>query len=641
MIAATMPKLTIPVLHYHRLTLATMSVLMSISVCQASLPNPVQQALSDANLDVSEISMVIIPITDDTQAHHLPNVMTPKDSSKTSELLLKGEDAHTLATNPLETGEITESSKATADSVDLSNLDPLLTKPIHVDKPKHTPITLDDGSTIQPIYRESKPLVVKDNNSKTSASNQPKKYKPLEKPIYHLANQPRTPASTMKLIPTFVALDTLGKDFVWQTQILHTGVIVNHTLYGNMIIKGSGDPKLTHERLTQLLYQAKKAGISHINGDIILDTSIFQHVGKDPAAFDNEPLRPYNASPDGLLINFNSIQITAIPDATGKSSLTYTPMLADYQLPTSISQRAASCSSIKYSLAPKWQTDSLSFNKQIPSGCGEHQFYIAYPNVTDFARRVVKQKWQELGNTISGQIITRNELTPNLTKVNTQTNNVLLSANRSQQQNIPQVVGLKAWKNPLALASYPSLPLSAQIYDINHYSNNVMTEQLTLSLPLYSANTHNSQKSKSYSDYPSALTNIRQWWQTNLTTVPPMMSNGSGLCRDCTVTANNLAELLQHAYQHPSFDTYVQSLGVAGVSGTIAAHADRDPSSQAIGRAWIKTGTLDNVTSMAGYVKGQSGQDYVVVGIINTEGKLNTAGARPVLDTMLDWTAQH
>jgi D-alanyl-D-alanine carboxypeptidase/D-alanyl-D-alanine-endopeptidase (penicillin-binding protein 4) len=141
-------------------------------------------------------------------------------------------------------------------------------------------------------------------------------------------------------------------------------------------------------------------------------------------------------------------------------------------------------------------------------------------------------------------------------------------------------------------------------------------------------------------DYQQALARIDDWWQTNLTTTPPYLTNGSGLCRDCTLTAANLNELLSFAYRHPSFDAYVNSLGVAGVSGTIMHHSERLPESKAIGRAWIKTGTLSNVTAMAGYVKGQSGQDYAVVGIINTDSALNPYLARPVLDAMLDWTAE-
>ena len=112
-------------------------------------------------------------------------------------------------------------------------------------------------------------------------------------------------------------------------------------------------------------------------------------------------------------------------------------------------------------------------------------------------------------------------------------------------------------------------------------------------------------------DYPQALQTINQWWQTKLTTPPPHLSNGSGLCRDCTISAANLSELLTYAYEQPSFDAYVSSLGIAGVSGTISAH------------------------------KGRSGQDYVVVGMINTDQALNAYNARTVLDTMLDWTAQH
>ncbi|HSP85418.1 MAG TPA: D-alanyl-D-alanine carboxypeptidase, partial [Psychrobacter sp.] len=107
--------------------------------------------------------------------------------------------------------------------------------------------------------------------------------------------------------------------------------------------------------------------------------------------------------------------------------------------------------------------------------------------------------------------------------------------------------------------------------------------------------------------YPSALKGINHWWQTHLTTAPPHLTNGSGLCRDCTISAAHLSELLTYAYTHPSFNAYVNSLGIAGVSGTISAHSACLPESKAIGRAWIKTGTLNNVTSMAGYVKGLSG----------------------------------
>lgn len=104
----------------------------------------------------------------------------------------------------------------------------------------------------------------------------------------------------MKLVPSFIALDTLGADFVWYTRVYHTGIVIGNRLHGDLIIQGSGDPKMTHERLKQLLYKVQASGIHHIDGDIIIDSTVFNNVSKDPAAFDNSPLRPYNASPDGF-----------------------------------------------------------------------------------------------------------------------------------------------------------------------------------------------------------------------------------------------------------------------------------------------------------------------------------------------------
>ena len=97
--------------------------------------------------------------------------------------------------------------------------------------------------------------------------------------------------------------------------------------------------------------------------------------------------------------------------------------------------------------------------------------------------------------------------------------------------------------------------------------------------------------------------------------------------------------LLTLAYQSPNFAVFRESMGVAGESGTIKALKWRQPNNPAIGHAWIKTGTLDNVTAMAGYVQGQSGKWYAVVGLINADNAKNNDKAKAVLDEMLAWTA--
>jgi len=629
---------------------------------QAVLPAAIQKALARADLTEADISIVITPVGDKT-ASRLPTPIQVIDSNES--------DSQSASTIVSEHPVINASTDTI--SSDPSHQSALMTieqRTIEKHEQKIHAYT-DDPYTYQSV--ESIPTVIPDESQHTLTQNAKAQsnastdknaikisFSPL---LNHQSDIPRTPASTMKLVPSFIALDTLGADFVWHTRVYHTGIVIGNRLHGDLIIQGSGDPKMTHERLKQLLYKVQASGIRHIDGDIIIDSAVFNNVSKDPAAFDNSPLRPYNASPDGFLVNFSTIGIKTYPQDNSQANVTYKPRLADYQLPATINTRAASCGQASYSLAPQWQNTQLMLNASLPDSCGEHVFYVAYPNAKEFAAHVIAAKWQALGNTLSGQVISQ-ETPYDMTKATKRAHGLTAIA-----------------MSPLPMVSYPSLNLTEQIHDINHFSNNVMAEQVALSIGAYdkerltqtitasitatnlssheasasneidnkvAADKSNGKKADSLyqfgkpatTDYPTALQTINQWWQTNLSTPPPHLTNGSGLCRECTITAANLSELLTYAYSRPNFDAYVDSLGVAGVSGTIAAHSDRLPESAATGRAWIKTGTLNNVTSMAGYVKGLSGQDYVVVGIINTDQALHPYAARPVLDAMLDWTAQ-
>ncbi len=621
---------------------------------QAALPDAIQAALSRADLTAADISIIITPVGD-KNASRLPPPIQVIDSNIDDNSEPKLVTQTKLASTTSETNSTSQKTAQTNnnnvknDASQQITLTTIEKRTIKKHEQKLHAYT-DDPYTYQSL--ESIPTVLSESVSSTSINNAKSNevananevgnanaatpaikisFSPL---LSHQPDIARTPASTMKLVPSFIALDTLGADFVWQTRVYHTGIVIGDRLLGDLIIQGSGDPKMTHERLEQLLYKVQTTSIRHINGDIIVDSTVFENVGKDPAAFDNSPLRPYNASPDGFLVNFSTVGIKSYPLANGQAQLTYKPQLANYQLPNTINTRSATCGQARYSLSPQWQPTQLILNTNLPDSCKEHVFYVAYPDAKDFGARVIAAKWQELGNTLSGNVITQ-------------------EIPYAAAKNTKPIRGLATLPmSPLPLVSYPSLNLTQQIYDINHFSNNVMTEQVALSIGAYNkASAFESKTAKANSlyqfgkptttSYPAALQTINQWWQTHLSTPPPYLTNGSGLCRDCTITAANLSELLTYAYSHPSFDAYVNSLGIAGVSGTIAAHGERLPESAAIGRAWIKTGTLNNVTSMAGYVKGESGQDYVVVGLINTEQALNAYTARPVLDAMLNWTAQH
>ena len=115
--------------------------------------------------------------------------------------------------------------------------------------------------------------------------------------LAHRTQVPMNPASVMKLVTTYAALDQLGPAYTWNTPVYVQGTVQDGSLRGNVYIQGQGDPKLVMERLWLLLRRLQAQGIQVIVGDIVLDRTAFDVPEQDPGSFDNEPLRPYNAAP--------------------------------------------------------------------------------------------------------------------------------------------------------------------------------------------------------------------------------------------------------------------------------------------------------------------------------------------------------
>ena len=444
------------------------------------------------------------------------------------------------------------------------------------------------------------------------------------------------------------------------------------TLYGDVIVQGSGDPKLENERLYQLLAMIKAQGIKQVQGNLIIDNQQFDGVDFDVNAFDGKGLRPYNAQPNALLTNFGTVEVDLVPlpkpDATpvvkpNTSSVTRSttsastdidnpaanleqiqskpsinpkdvaayqvilkPALANFTMPTTLQASQAPCNSNQDDWIGTLTSTGLSFHQTASAFCGEQKRYLTFPDGDVLVKQQIIADWQKILPNFTGNIEFANPSVPYM----------------QQAKAIPQALPwyirlyLKYFGKPLTpkLVGYvASNPLHEQIKDINQHSNNVMTEQIALSLPLYA-------DKQPISTYPKTFAYIHQWWQQKLPQAqPPVMTRASGLCRDCRVAPNSMLALLTLAYHSPNFTVYRDSLGVAGESGTIKALKLRQPNNPAIGHAWIKTGTLDNVTSMAGYVQGKSGKWYAVVGMINADNVKNNSNAKAVLDEMLAWTA--
>lgn len=421
--------------------------------------------------------------------------------------------------------------------------------------------------------------------------------------LSYRADVAMNPASVMKLVTTYAGLELLGPAFTWTTPVYADGPIVNGVLAGNLIIQGKGDPKLVMERLWLLLRRVQGLGIKTISGDILLDRSAFAASAQNPADFDGEALRPYNVVPDALLLNYKSVVMTFAPNpGNGTASVSVDPPLASVQLQTSVPLTAstngkpADCGDYRAQLKAEFADPfRLAFNGSYPAACGEKVWAIAYADPASYAARAIGGMWQEMGGKLGGRV---------------------------RDGGVPP--GLK----PAFEMASPAL--TDVVRDINKYSNNVMAQQLFLTL---------SQQRSGVGSIEASRELVRNWWQTRFGAQDlPVLDNGSGLSRQERLTAQGLARMLQAAYASGTMPELMASLPILGVDGTLKrSPSSSRQSSAAPGGAHLKTGTLRDSTALAGYVDTASGRRLVVVGIINHP---NAAAARPALEALVDWAVK-
>ncbi len=400
------------------------------------------------------------------------------------------------------------------------------------------------------------------------------------------------PASVFKLFTTYAALDSLGPAYQWRTPLLATGPLRDGVLDGSVIVRGSGDPKLVVERVWLLLRRLQQLGVKEIRGDIWLDRGAFNLPNVNPADFDGDPTRPYNVRPDALMLNFKAITYTFTPDAArGRAVIGTDPPLAGVATDTSVPLAGGPCDDWRTALkAQTGDAARMRFAGAYPASCGEKAWPMAYADPNSYNARLVEQIWLELGGKLGGAV--RDGAGPEGARL---------------------------------LTESTSPALAEVVRDINKFSNNVMAEQLFLSLALANRQTAGAVR-------PEDARDALQRWMLNrfgdAAVADSVIDNGSGLSRETRVSAALTARLLQQAWSSPVMSELMSSLPVSGQDGTLRR------STATSGRAHLKTGSLRDVAAVAGYVLSHTGKRYVVVAVVN---HANAGAARPALDAIVQW----
>ena len=408
------------------------------------------------------------------------------------------------------------------------------------------------------------------------------------------ADRSMNPASVMKLVTTFAALELLGPDYRWKTEAYLGGPLENGTLSGDLILKGYGDPKITIEQWQAFMAALRARGLAAVTGDLVLDRTHFALPPHDPAAFDGEAQRPYNVGPDPLLVNFKSVRFVFAPNPAGDGvDLRAEPPLPQVVLDPPPRLGNGACNDWRAALGAGFADAAASarvtFAGRYPASCVERDWYVALLDVPHYALGMFTTYFRAAGGRFDG--------------------------------------GVKEGRAPAGAAPFATLaspPLSDIVRDVNKLSNNVMARQLFLTLATVGR--------PPPATPAEATAAVARWLARRKLRMPGLvLENGSGLSRRERVSAGGLARLLVAADASRLREEFASSLAVAAVDGTVQR---RFGDGAVAGQALLKTGSLEGVRALAGSVIDAQGRRFIVVALINHP---NAARGQAALDYLVQW----
>lgn len=457
-----------------------------------------------------------------------------------------------------------------------------------------------------------------------------------------------------------------------------------------LFLHAGSDADLNDTELRSLLQQLRALGVTELGGGIVLDRSVFTPERTDVGAadFDESPKARYNHQPDALYLgqsqtvlrlsaNYHQLQAMVLPYWPGVqldvSAVQLTEQSCDdVKLanltaslhPASSKSTVASAqpqSKTPRSAQPAQQRWILKLAGQFAKNCQQQgSFELIDRDISLMLS--LEQEWLALGGKLGGQSGVKTG--QNTSAPSGAAATPLLPDVSALISGIPQSNWLKTGVSPadaVPVAIHASRPLAELVLRVNKSSDNALTRLLflTLGAEAKGAETESSQTKNadttgaviSASAQPQQRTlqpgaailttsqlaqqQVKQWLtEQNINSDVLVLENGSGLSRTERVSATLLSEVLKTAWQAPYGPELLASLPLSGTDGTLKNRFKSGPAYQ---KARLKTGTLRDVTALAGFVWDGQNRPWVVVMMVNSE-KAMIAG-RPLLDALVQQLA--
>ncbi|MET9627640.1 D-alanyl-D-alanine carboxypeptidase/D-alanyl-D-alanine-endopeptidase [Lentzea sp. NPDC006480] len=364
-------------------------------------------------------------------------------------------------------------------------------------------------------------------------------------------------ASNLKVLTTTAALELLGPDYKWKTELQSSGARYGSTLNGDLVLRGTGDPTMSAPRYKALADTLKNSGVTKVSGSLVLDDTAFDSQPYGLGwAWDDEPYS-YNAETSALTLS---------PDAKFSAGTVI----------VRVKPGAAAGAPVQVSVEPA--NDQVQIRSTATTGDG---------GVT-----VEREHGTNVIN-VSGSTSVE---TTTLSTVKDPTGLVGSVFKKALADNGIKVVGgVKRGKAPqgaAVLASEESITLGQLVNPLLKNSNNMLAEVLVKTA------------GGSFTNGVNQLS--RKWGGLGVDANWVEIFDGSGMSRMDEISPDDLSNVLVKAKTKPWFGTWQASLPIAGRDGTLV---NRMKGTAAEGKVLAKTGSMSGVSALTGYATTQDGRE--------------------------------
>lgn len=409
-------------------------------------------------------------------------------------------------------------------------------------------------------------------------------------------------ASNAKLLTSAAALAVLGGGFRWRTAVYGAEPDDKGAVAGELTVRGRGDPMLSAADLDALAADVAARGVRSVDR-LVLDASYFDDA-VDPPHFADQPgeTASFRAPVAGFGVARSAITVTVVAEPGGAARIALDPPAGDYVKLINKGTTSVTRGRTRLVVDVKPRTDHLEItvSGQIRWGEGSWEVRKRVADPLRFAGEVFRRALLEHGVKVKARAIGR--------------------------AAVPATAKL--------LAAHDSPPLAEVLRQMNKLSDNYLAESVLKTL---GAETRTPAGPATWADGRAALHSYLA--SIGMPESGYRADNGSGLFDATEVSARQLTTLLRAAYSDFRVGPdLIASLPVGGVDGTLARRWRGRPAS---GRVRAKTGTLDKVTTLAGYFAIDSHHPLGFAILVNDIPPGQRASARTAADDIIDALAAY